>query len=213
MTFTEENKRTILALLKSNQQQAAQQYIAGHFGVSKEDSVRLLAVFESQFMGGIATPMPPSKSINLSGCVGCFHGLLKGISIFLVLIGFGVLAVGYFIPGNFFHFENDMLVPAKVKGLYFTSPDSTNVRLILSYSVNGQMGYDTTNSSYSTGLYYIGDSLHVTASNLNLEIDGAYSEGIDKIQKSIFLFGTGFLFFALIFWLVGIRLKSVVPNP
>lgn len=172
-----------------------------------------MAVFENQFMGGIATPMPLSKSINLSGCVGCLHGLLKGISIFLVLSGFGVLAVWYFIPGNFFHFENDMLVPAKVKGLYFTSPDSTNVHLILSYSVNGQMGYDTTNSIYSTGLYYIGDSLHVTASDLNLEIDGAYSEGIDKIQKTIFLFGTGFLFFELIFWLVGIRLKSVVPNP
>ena len=161
MEFTDENKQTILDLLKAGKRSAALQFISSEFRVSTGDADKLLAAFEGQFMK--AGQSNQTASTSISGCVGCFSGLLKGISIFIALIGIGILGVGYFIPEFINRAGSDMMVPTIVDSEYFPTSDSSNVRLIVKFNHQGIIVSDTTYTIYSRGMYFPGDSLRIDA--------------------------------------------------
>ena len=209
MEFTDENKQTILDFLKSGQRQEALSFISAQYTVSSEDAQKLLSAFENQFRATITAPSRTQVTAN-SGCSGCLSGILKAIAVLVGFLGLGILGIGYYMPeligslAKSFSSTANITVPVTVVDQYFyTSPDSSNVRLIFEVNYNNQIQYDTSNTIYSANMYFKGDTLRVQAHELNFQKPLTDLALQNDFQNGLYVFGGALLFIALIFWLVG----------
>jgi len=207
MELANENREKILALLKAGQRDAALRFIAAQYGTSDEDSKKLLKAFELQY-GNFVKPETSTKSPNLSGCSGCLSAVLKVISILIGVFGIGSFAVGYFIPNLFGDEWNNQLVPVVVSGKSYSRPDSSYVNLIYQYPNGAEIKTDTGTVEYVPDQYLSGDTIHVTASELDMPWNDDLNKKLRETQQGVYLFGGILLFIATLFWFTGSIFKS-----
>jgi hypothetical protein len=205
MEFNDENKRTILELLKAGNRNTALQFISATYKVSASDAEKLLVAFEIQFKEAILSS--PATSV-VTGVTGCFSGILKFISIISAMVGLGIAGFGYFAPDLIDDAKEKLMIRVTVANKIFHGPDSLNERLIYQYQDAGEVKYDTGNTIYSAGMYQVGDTLHVNGNEVDAPNDLKNSEGVADVKLGLYLVG-GFVFlFGLIFWFVGNKVAA-----
>jgi hypothetical protein len=208
MDFTEESKQAILNLLKTGQRNVALQFIASQFRVSTSDAQKLLEAFELQY-GHLLQPVPPAKAANLSGCAGCFSGMLAIISALFFSLGILVIGVGHFISDWMDEANENRMVSAIVAGKYFTTPDSGSVKLILEYNNEDEVRYDTGKLEYPANMYQPGDTIQIASGELGFLNELSKTQPVEDTQKGIYFVGGVFIFMGVIAWLISRRVRSV----
>jgi hypothetical protein len=206
MEFNDENKKTILDLLKAGNRSAALQFIAATYKVSATDAEKLLDAFEIQYKNAVQSS--PVTNV-VSGVTGCFSAILKFISIVSGMVGLGIAGIGYFVPDFIDDGKEKFMVKVVVADKIFHGLDSLNERLVYQYEDAGEVKYDTGKTIYSAGMYQIGDTLHVNGNEVDAPNDLKNSEGVADVIEGLYILAGAILVFALIIWFVGNGVAAV----
>ena len=206
MEFNDENKSTILELLKAGNRSTALQFISATYKVSAADAEKLLEAFEIQFKEAINSS--PATQV-VSGVTGCFSGIMKVISVLSVMVGVGIIGFGFFAPELVDDGKEKLMIQVVVANKIYHDFDSLYERLVYQYEDAGELKYDTGNIIYTTGMYQVGDTLHVDANEVDAPNDLKNSEGVADVRLGLYILGGLVTAFALIFWFVGTRVRAL----
>ena len=205
MDSIDADKVILLAYLTTKQREEALKYISKRHNTTPEESEKLLKAFELEFDKIIHEP--PAKNFDAATCAGCLSGVLKVVAVLMALFGVALFGIGYFITDLFGDRWNNRMVPVVVSGYIYSRPDSSYVNIIYQYQDGTELKSDTSTIEYDLGFNSVGDTLHVVASDLDIALDEEVKQKLTETQEAVYIGGGVALFFALVFWLVGSRIK------